>query len=42
MNFIFRTQKEQQLFITKLLLSRLLLQNMVQQNFYRIYTKCGV
>lgn len=39
MNFIFRTQKEQQLFITKLLPLRLLLQNMVQQNFYRIYTK---
>lgn len=38
MNFIFRTQKEQELFIIKLLLLRLLLQNMVQQNFYRIYT----
>lgn len=38
MNFILRTQKEQELFIIKLLLLRLLLQNMVQQNFYRIYT----
>lgn len=42
MNFIFRTQKGQELFITKLLLLRLLLQNMVQQNFYRIYTKYGI
>lgn len=38
MNFILRTQKEEELFIIKLLLLRLLLQNMVQQNFYRIYT----
>lgn len=42
MNFIFCTQKERELFITKLLLLHLLLQNMVQQNFYRIYTKYDI